>query len=233
VVGQGRAEGEKGRGIAMICTFGDTPEGQWWRELGLPLRSVIRRDGRFDETTPAWLTGPGAAAYAELAGKTSAAARRRVAEMLRESGDLIGEPRPTTHQVRFYERGEHPLEIVTSRQWYIRNGARDPGLRDALLAAGRALDRHPDFMRVRYENWVEGLATDWLISRQRYLGVPFPVWYRVDGSGETQWDELILPDESALPMDPQSDAPPRYHHSHPAPPRGFLPDPHLLHTSPP
>jgi valyl-tRNA synthetase len=224
------AEPDKGTGIAMICTFGDTTDVQWWRELRLPLRSVVRRDGRFDAATPAWLTGPGAAAYAELAGKTSVAARRRVAEMLRESGDLVGEPRPTTHQVKFYERGERPLEIVTSRQWYIRNGARDPGLRDALLAAGRALDWHPDFMRVRYENWVEGLATDWLISRQRYLGVPFPVWYRVDGSGETQWDAPILPDESALPVDPQSDAPPGYDQSQRGALGGFVGDPDVMDT---
>jgi valyl-tRNA synthetase len=230
VVAHRLAEPDKGTGIAMICTFGDTTDVQWWRELGLPLRSVMRRDGRFDETTPEWLTGPGAAAYAELAGKTSVAARRRVAEMLRESGDLIGEPRPTTHQVRFYERGEHPLEIVTSRQWYIRNGARDPGLREALLTAGRRLHWHPDFMRVRYENWVDGLATDWLISRQRYFGVPFPVWYRVDESGQTQREELILPDESALPVDPQSEAPPGYDEGQRGMPGGFVGDPDVMDT---
>ena len=230
VVAHRLAEPDKGTGIAMICTFGDTTDVQWWRELGLPLRSVIRRDGRFDEATPAWLTGPGAAAYAELAGRTSAAARRRVVEMLRESGDLAGEPRATTHQVRFYEKGDRPLEIVTSRQWYLRNGARDPGLREALLALGRRLQWHPDFMRVRYENWVEGLASDWLISRQRYFGVPFPVWYRVDGSGETQWEELILPDESALPVDPQSETPPGYDESQRGMPAGFVGDPDVMDT---
>jgi valyl-tRNA synthetase len=230
VVAHRLAEPDKGSGIAMICTFGDTTDVLWWRELGLPLRSVIRRDGRFDEATPAWLSGPGAAAYAELAGRTSVAARRRVAEMLRESGDLIGEPRPTVHQVKFFEKGDRPLEIVTSRQWYIRNGARDPGLRDALLTLGRTLQWHPDFMRVRYENWVEGLATDWLISRQRYFGVPFPVWYRVDGSGETRWDEPILPGESALPVDPQSEAPPGYDESQRGVPGGFAGDPDVMDT---
>jgi valyl-tRNA synthetase len=230
VVAHRLAEPDKGTGIAMICTFGDTTDVQWWRELRLPLRSVIRRDGRFDEATPGWLTGPGAAAYTELAGKTSVAARRRVAEMLGESGDLIGEPRATRHQVKFYEKGDRPLEIVTSRQWYIRNGARDPGLRDALLAAGRALHWHPDFMRVRYENWVEGLATDWLISRQRYFGVPFPVWYRVDASGETLWDEPVLPGEAALPVDPQSDAPPGFDESQRSAPGGFVGDPDVMDT---
>jgi valyl-tRNA synthetase len=224
------AEPDKGSGIAMICTFGDTTDVLWWRDLGLPLRSVIRRDGRFDEAVPGWLSGQGAAAYADLAGQTSVAARRRVAEMLRASGDLIGEPRPIRHQVRFYEKGDRPLEIVTSRQWYIRNGARDPGLRDALLTAGRVLRWHPDFMRVRYENWVEGLASDWLISRQRYFGVPFPVWYRVDGSGETRWDELILADESALPVDPQSQPPPGYDEGQRGEPGGFAGDPDVMDT---
>jgi len=230
VVAHRLAEPDKGTGIAMICTFGDTTDVLWWRELGLPLRSVIRRDGRFDEAKPPWLGGQGAAAYAELAGKTSVAARRRVAEMLRESGDLIGEPRPTVHQVKFFEKGDRPLEIVTSRQWYIRNGARDPGLRDALLTLGRTLQWHPDFMRVRYENWVEGLATDWLISRQRYFGVPFPVWYPVDGSGQTRWDEPILPGESALPVDPQSESPPGYDESQRGVPGGFAGDPDVMDT---
>jgi valyl-tRNA synthetase len=230
VVAHRLAEPDKGTGIAMICTFGDTTDVLWWRELGLPLRSVIRRDGRFDEAKPPWLGGQGAAAYAELAGRTSVAARRRVAEMLRESGDLIGEPRPTVHQVKFFEKGDRPLEIVTSRQWYIRNGARDPGLRDALLTLGRTLQWHPDFMRVRYENWVEGLATDWLISRQRYFGVPFPVWYPVDGSGQTRWDEPILPGESALPVDPQSESPPGYDESQRGVPGGFAGDPDVMDT---
>ena len=224
------ADPGKGTGIAMICTFGDTADVQWWRELGLPLRSVIRRDGRFDAATPDWLTGPAADAYAELAGKTSVSARRRLAELLREAGFLIGEPRQITHQVKFYERGDRQLEIVTSRQWYIRNGAHDPELRNALLDAGRKLQWHPDFMRVRYENWVEGLNSDWLISRQRYFGVPFPVWFRVAQSGETLWDEPILPDESALPIDPQTDAPPGYDQAQRGRPGGFVGDPDVMDT---
>jgi valyl-tRNA synthetase len=230
VVAHQLAEPDKGTGIAMICTFGDTTDVLWWRQLGLPLRSVIQRDGRFQAETPAWLSGSGADAYAALAGKTSQQARRAVVELLRESGALIGEPRPCTHQVKFFEKGDRPLEIVTSRQWYIRNGARDPELRDRLLAAGRELRWHPDFMRVRYEHWVEGLNTDWLISRQRYFGVPFPVWYRIDDSAETLWDQVITADEAALPIDPQSDAPPGYDESQRGKPGGFAGDPDVMDT---
>jgi len=230
VVAHPLAEPDKGTGIAMICTFGDTTDVLWWRQLGLPLRSVIQRDGRFQTETPGWLSGPGAEAYAALAGKTSQQARRAVVELLRESGGLIGEPRPCTHQVKFYEKGDRPLEIVTSRQWYIRNGAHDPELRARLLAAGRELRWHPDFMRVRYEHWVEGLNTDWLISRQRYFGVPFPVWYRVGDSGETLWDEVLIAEDGALPVDPQTDAPSGFDESQRGKPGGFVGDPDVMDT---
>jgi valyl-tRNA synthetase len=230
VVAHQLAEPDKGTGVAMICTFGDTTDVLWWRQLGLPLRSVIQRDGRFQAETPGWLSGPGAEAYAGLAGKTSHQARRAVVELLREAGALIGDPRPCTHQVKFFEKGDRPLEIVTSRQWYIRNGARDPELSARLLAAGRELVWHPDFMRVRYEHWVEGLNTDWLISRQRYFGVPFPVWYRVGDSGETLWSEVLTADETSLPVDPQTDAPSGYDESQRGKPGGFVGDPDVMDT---
>jgi valyl-tRNA synthetase len=230
VVAHPLAEPDKGTGIAMICTFGDTTDVVWWRQLGLPLRSVIQRDGRFASETPDWLTGAGAEAYAELAGKTSQQARRVMVELLRKSGGMIGEPRPTTQQVKFFEKGDRPLEIVTSRQWYIRNGARDEKLRAELLAAGRKLEWHPDFMRVRYEHWVDGLNTDWLISRQRYFGVPFPLWYRVAESGETLWDELITAADETLPVDPQSDVPPGFDESQRGKPGGFIGDPDVMDT---
>jgi len=230
VVAHRLADPDKGSGIAMICTFGDTTDVIWWRELSLETRSVIRRDGRFQEETPDWLIGAGAQVWAELSGRTPVQARRVVVAKLTEAGALIGEPRAIVHDVKFFEKGDRPLEIVTSRQWYIPNGARDKDLRDRLLALGRELTWHPDFMRRRYEHWVEGLNTDWLISRQRYFGVPFPVWYRLDDSGTPVWDEPILPEESALPVDPQSDPAPGFTEAQRGVPCGFVGDPDVMDT---
>src|SRR5688572_25163413 len=127
----------------MICTFGDTNDVTWWRELDLPIRSILDRNGRIREEPPAAITSDaGRAAYAELAGKTPKQAQARIAELLRDAGELDGEPKAITHPVKFYERGDRPLEIVTSRQWYIRNGGRDPELRKRLLERGRDLDWH-------------------------------------------------------------------------------------------
>ncbi len=203
------ADPEKGSGIAMICTFGDTTDVVWWRELQLPTRNVMGRDGRIVADHPEWgSAGPDADAnYAELAGKNAKQAQARIVELLTESGELVGDPKPITHPVKFYERGSRPLEIVTSRQWYFRNGGREPELRDAFLARGRELHWHPGHMRQRYESWVEGLNTDWLISRQRFFGVPFPVWYRLRPDGEVDYDAPLLPSEDQLPIDPSSDVP--------------------------
>ena len=139
VLGHPLAEPDKGSGIAMVCTFGDTVDVVWWRELDLDLRAVVRRDGRFQQDPPEWLSGEGAAAWESVAGKTSKQARAVVVELLASAGALVGEPRPIEHEVKYYEKGDRPLEIVTSRQWYIRNGARDTDRRDALLESGRAL----------------------------------------------------------------------------------------------
>ncbi len=221
------ADPTKGSGIAMICTFGDTTDVTWWRELDLPVRSVVGRDGRLVQTAP---EGVAEQPYAELAGLTVKQAQKRIVELLADSGDLVGEPRAITHPVKFYERGDRPLEIVTSRQWYIRNGGRDADLRDALLARGEALDWHPGFMRSRYENWVSGLNGDWLISRQRFFGVPFPLWYRLDASGEPVFDAPLLPDEADLPIDPTSSAPAGFDEGQRDQPGGFTADPDVMDT---
>ncbi len=226
------ADPEKGSGIAMICTFGDLTDVTWWRELQLPVRAIISANGTLAPVawgTPGWesIDTPRAeAAYDQLAGLSAKKAQAKVVELLRESGDLVGDPKPVTHAVKFYEKGDRPLEIVTSRQWFIRTIQ----FRDDLLARGREIAWHPDYMRSRYENWVNGLNGDWCISRQRFFGVPFPVWYPLGADGLIDYANAIVAPESALPVDPSTDVPPGYTAAQRGVPGGFVGDPDIMDT---
>ncbi|MGN6131740.1 MAG: valine--tRNA ligase, partial [Nocardioidaceae bacterium] len=225
------AEPDKGAGIAMCCTFGDLTDVQWWRELQLPVRTVIGRDGRLHRETPEWLAHePAASAYADLAGKTTFSAREAMVGKLRESGDLDGEPKPTQRMTNFYEKGDKPLEIVSTRQWYIRNGGRDTDLRKELIERGAEITWVPEYMQHRYTNWVEGLNGDWLVSRQRFFGIPFPVWYPLDEEAEPDYEHPLLPTEAELPVDPSSQAPSGYDESQRGRPNGFIGDPDVMDT---
>ena len=231
VVAHALADPEKGSGIAMICTFGDLTDVTWWRELQLPTRPIIGWDGRIRPEVPEWISSDtGREAYASLAGATTHTAKERMVELLTQSGDLVGEPRAITHPVKFFEKGDKPLEIVTTRQWYITNGGREPGLRAQLVERGRELSWHPPHMQVRYENWVEGLNGDWLISRQRFFGVPLPLWYPLDESGEPVYGSPIIPAEDTLPIDPSSDVPPGYDADQRGAAGGFIGDPDVMDT---
>ncbi len=231
VVAHRLADPEKGSGIAMICTFGDITDVTWWRELQLPTRPIIGWDGRITGETPEWITDDeGIAHYQQIAGATSHTAKERMVEILRETGLLEGDPKPITHPVKFFEKGDKPLEIVTTRQWYITNGGRDAELRQQFVERGRELKWHPPHMQVRYENWVEGLNGDWLISRQRFFGVPLPLWYPLDGDGNPVYENPIIPAEDTLPIDPSSDAPPGYSEDQRGMPGGFMGDPDVMDT---
>ncbi|MDJ0663177.1 MAG: valine--tRNA ligase [Acidimicrobiia bacterium] len=231
VIAHPLAEPDKGTGIAMVCTWGDLTDVIWWRELDLPTRPIIEPTGRFRAATPDWITSDdGQAAYCELAELFPNQARRRIVELFEASGDLDGEPRPVTHAVKFFEKGDRPLEIVSSRQWYIRNGGRDDDLRHTMLQLGDELAWVPDYMKVRYQHWVEGLNGDWLISRQRFFGVPIPLWYPVSPDGSIDYDNPIIPTEESLPVDPSSAAPPGYAEDNRGQPGGFISDPDVMDT---
>jgi valyl-tRNA synthetase len=211
---------EKGTGILMVCTFGDATDVLWWRDHGLALRQLVGRDGRlapvrFGSTGFESLDPESANRfYAELAGRSLEAARRRILELLRlpEGGanareaPLRGEPRPIEHPVKFYEKGERPLEYVPTRQWFVRLLDR----KEALLRKGREVQWHPPHMRRRFEDWTEHLTSDWCVSRQRYFGVPIPVWYPLDPRGEPRYEDAIVAEPAQLPVDPAQHVPPGY-----------------------
>jgi len=240
IVAADHADPEKGTGILMVCTFGDAMDVEWWKASGLPLKQLIGRDGKMLPAT----IGEGAfesvdvaaaqRAHDEIAGLYISKAKKRVAELLVEEGSLsgwagaalVGEPKPTDQIVKYFEKGDRPLEFVTTRQWFIRTLEH----KEALLAQGDLIQWHPAHMKTRYTHWVEGLNQDWCISRQRYFGVPFPVWYRLDDAGEPDFSSPVFADPSTLPMDPLTDVPPGYKENQRDQPGGFTAEPDVMDT---
>jgi valyl-tRNA synthetase len=236
-----KADPEKGSGILMVCTFGDASDVEWWREQGLALRQVIGRNGRLAPVSfgsEAFPSGDAEAAnrcYAELAGKTIPQARRRVVELLRdpagsaagaEQPPLRAEPRAIQHPVRFYEKGDSPLEFLPTRQWFVRLLDK----KEQLLAKGAEITWHPDHMRKRFEDWTRNLAYDWCISRQRYFGVPIPVWYPLGVDSAPDYARPIVAAPETLPIDPMTDAPPGYTEAQRGKPAGFVGEADIFDT---
>ena len=228
VIAHEAAEPDKGSGLVMCCTFGDLTDVTWWRELQLPTRVIIGRDGRILRERPEWIA-PGEP-WDSITGRTTFSAREAVVSQLRAAGALVGEPTATQRMANFYEKGDKPLEIVSTRQWYLRNGGRDASLKAAFLARGDELAWVPQHMRHRYDNWVNGLNGDWLVSRQRFFGVPFPVWYPLDADGDPDYAHPIVPSEDRLPVDPSSDVPDGYTEEQRGVTGGFVADPDVMDT---
>ncbi|MEA2516460.1 MAG: valyl-tRNA synthetase, partial [Actinomycetota bacterium] len=232
VIADEGADPEKGTGILMVCTFGDAADIEWWRQLGVPAREVIDRAGRI---VPApWGEAPwnsndpdeAKKHHDKLAGLSISQARKEIVAQLGDAGALVGDPQNVRRPVKFFEKGERPLEFVVSRQWFIKVMDK----KEALIEQGRKIQWHPDMFRARYENWVEGLNQDWCVSRQRYFGVPIPVWYRVKPDGSVDYDDLILPAKENLPVDPAAEPPPGFTEDQRGRAGGFMGDPDVFDT---
>ena len=231
IVAHRLAQKDKGSGIAMCCTFGDVTDVIWWRELKLPNRAIIGFDGRFVSEAPeAIKESKNPAFYEELAGKTVFSAKELLVAKMQETGERVGDARPITHPVKFFEKGDKPLEIVSTRQWYIKNGGNDEQLSAQLIERGNQLEFHPSFMRVRLHDWINGLNGDWLISRQRFFGVPIPLWYPLDKDGNPDYDHPITPGHDQLPVDPSSDVPTGYSAEQRGIPMGFIGEHDIMDT---
>src|SRR3989344_4859833 len=174
-----KVDPEKGTGIVMCCTFGDLADIDWWYAYNLPLRISIRTDGFMDKI---------ARKYEGLAIKE---ARKQIIEDLKKN-KLLTSQKNIKHNVNVHERCGTEIEFLVTKQWFIKY----LDLKKEFLVIGRKLNWHPKHMKVRYDNWVYGLKWDWLISRQRYFGVPFPVWYC------RKCGEVILAEDKQLPVDP-------------------------------
>ncbi len=179
-----RADPSKGTGIVMCCTFGDQTDMEWQKAYNLPIKTAINEKGNMTDI---------AGKYKDLPIKEM---RKKIIEDLKKSALLISQ-KPIKHIVNVHERCGTEIEIIKSRQWFVKY----LDLKGDMLKWGEELNWHPEFMKHRYDNWVKGLQWDWLISNQRYFGVPFPVWYC------NKCGEVILADEKQLPVDPLAESP--------------------------
>jgi valyl-tRNA synthetase len=222
---------EKGTGIVMVCTFGDVTDVLWWRENKLKLRQVIGLNGRMNNVffgAGNWeCLSPESAniLYARLAGKTVFSAKREIVEMLKTEvpgwqpfAVLTKEPVKLERMVKYYEKGDRPLEFIPSRQWFVKILDK----KEVLLKKGSEITWEPAFAKTRFDDWTKNLAFDWNISRQRYFGVPIPVWYTIDSKGVVNYDQPILPAKDQLPCDPTIDIPAGYTESQRNQKGGFI-----------
>lgn len=178
------ADPSKGSGAVMCCTFGDQTDVQWWHTHSLPLIEAIGKNGRLTLTN--------------YAGMTTAEARQALIAAIAEAGKLL-DSQPSPQTIRVHERCDTPIEFISTNQWFYRI----LDFKEELLAAGEALNWYPQHMHGRYRQWVENLAWDWCISRQRTFGVPIPAWHCA-ACGTT-----AVADSDQLPVDPLRHQPQR------------------------
>lgn len=213
-------EREKGTGLVMCCTFGDDTDKEWWRKHKLPMRPVLTQQGKIDFGNTLFASsfrypreGGDLEPHSKLPeipqqvrddiqGLKPKQANAKMIELLQAEGKLLKQT-PITHTVKCAERSGTPIEIIPTHQWFVRIVDK----KEALLAKGAECQWYPEFMRIRLNQWIEGLKEDWCISRQRFFGVPFPVWYSRRAGEE---GKLLFAAADQLPVDPVVDTPRGY-----------------------
>ena len=229
---------EKGTGILMVCTFGDNVDVQWWKEEKLNTRIIVNKYGRIknvdfkNENFKSNNPEKANKFFQELENKNLKQAKIIIVEMLGDKTNfegnaaLVSPPKEISHSVRFYERSKTPLEILSTRQWFVKLLNK----KKMILEKSNEIDWHPDFMSKRFENWTENLNMDWCISRQRFFGVPFPLWYKLDLNSEPDFNNPIFPKLSDLPIDPSEDTPQDFEENLRGKPNGFIGEKDVLDT---
>ena len=224
------ADPEKGTGILMVCTFGDAEDIRFWKKQKLPLKEILNKQGRlkdisFTEDVFKSLKPKDASKnYEQLAQLTVFQARKKIAELLKEQNYLVGDLKPSLQHIKYYEKGDKPLELLPTRQWFIK--VLDH--KDRFLKQADKIQWHPPHMKKRLEQWVEGLNEDWCVSRQRFFGVPLPLWYPINKEGEVLYTKPLLPE--TFPVDPLKETPKGYTEAQRNQKGGFVGDADVLDT---
>jgi len=184
IIADEKADMNKGSGAVMCCTFGDSTDVDWWKKYNLPLKKTVSKDGKIENDV------------LHYGGMKVNAARQKILEDLSDEGYLL-KSEPVKHQVAVHERCSNPIEFNVSKQWYIDIMSD----KDKFLEAGDQINWYPSSMKARYTDWVKNIQWDWCISRQRFFGVPFPVWYCEDCG------EAVVAKEENLPVNPLAESP--------------------------
>ena len=175
---------DKGTGIVMCCTFGDQTDIEWWKKYNLPLKHIFTENGRIADTIP------------NYGGMKIKEARKKIIEDLQEAGCVV-KIEELEHEVQTHERCGKEVEYSVMNQWFIDTTSH----KEDFLKIGNEIKWYPAHMKARYDEWVNNIAWDWCISRQRYFGVPFPVWYC------KECGEPIFANREDLPVNPLIDKP--------------------------